>query len=67
MDVDMDMDPEVMNLSLSDPRCVQAAEGCIAFYAAENASQAAIPWASQFDYGHYVTYYWVIILGLVFL
>jgi predicted ferric reductase len=62
--MDMAMDPEVMNLPLSDPRCVQAAEGCMAFGAAANASQAAIPWASQFDYGHYVTWYWIVALGL---
>jgi len=66
MDMDMGaMDPEVMNLPLTDPRCIRAAEGCMAFWAAENASQAAISWASQFEYGHFLTYYWVAILGLL--
>jgi cytochrome b561 len=62
----MPMDPTVANLTLSDPKCVQAAEACIAFYAAENASQEAVPWASQFEYGHWATYYWVIIVGVLF-
>jgi len=66
MDMDMGaMDPEVMNLPLTDPRCIRAAEGCIAFWAAENNSQDAIPWASQFEYGHYLTYYWVVAIGLL--
>jgi hypothetical protein len=60
-------DPTVANLSLSDPKCIQAAEACIAFYAAENASQAAVPWASLFEYGHWTTYYYIIIMGLLFL
>jgi hypothetical protein len=63
----MTMDPTVANLSLSDPKCIQAAEACTAFYAAENASQAAVPWASQFEYGHWTTYYYVIIIGVLFL
>jgi hypothetical protein len=63
----MTMDPTVANLSLSDPKCIQAAEACTAFYAAENASQAAVPWASLFEYGHWTTYYYVIIIGVLFL
>jgi hypothetical protein len=63
----MTMDPTVANLSLSDPKCIQAAEACTAFYAAENASQAAVPWASLFEYGHWTTYYYVIIVGVLFL
>jgi predicted ferric reductase len=54
---------ELNGLPLSDPRCRN--ESCMAYLDAENASQAAIPWASLFDYGHWLTYYWVIILGLL--
>lgn len=56
MDMSMPSDPAVANLSLDDPKCVQAAEDCKAFSVAENASQAAVSWAGQFLYGHYVTY-----------
>jgi hypothetical protein len=67
MDMTMPMDPTIANLSLDDPKCRQAAEACIAFYAAENASQEAIPWASLFKYGRWATYYYVAILFLLFL
>lgn len=64
----MDMpDPSVANLSIDDPKCVQAAEACIAFYAAENASQEAVPFPDLFKYGHWTVYYYVIIIGLLFL
>src|ERR1700760_2967265 len=63
--MDMQCDPAVVDLPTSDPLCIKAAECCTAFYAAENASQASVPWAGQFEYGHWVTYYWVILLGLV--
>jgi len=53
------------NLSLSDPNCID--ESCEAFLNAENDSQAQIPFASQFLYGHWVTYYYVVILGLLML
>jgi predicted ferric reductase len=62
--MDMDCDPGVVNLPLSDPRCIQAVECCTAFYAGENESQTVTPWALQFEYGHWLTYYWVIIVGL---
>ena len=58
-------DPTVTGLPLSDPRCVQAPNDCIAFVAATNDSQTVTPWAGQFDYGRYTTYYWVIILGVL--
>jgi hypothetical protein len=67
MDMSMPTDPSVANLPITDPKCVQAVEACTAFYAAENASQAAIPWADLFEYGHWATYYWIIIVGLLFL
>ena len=53
------------NLSLSDPNCTD--ESCQAFLNAENESQAAVSWAFQFQYGHWVTYYYVIIIGLLLL
>lgn len=60
----MPSDPTVANLPLSDPQCVLAGEACIAFYAAVNASQAATPWAGQFAYGRWLSYYYVGILGI---
>lgn len=47
------------------PTVCEAVEASTAFYAAKNASQDGIPWASQFTYGHYVTYYWVGIAGVL--
>lgn len=58
-------DPAVADLPLWDPRCYTAVECCIAFYAGENRSQEITPFAEQFRYGHYTTYYWVVIVGLV--
>ena len=56
----MPYDPLVVNLSLSDPNCINAEDECTAYYAAQNASQDEISWAYQFEYGHWVTYYYVI-------
>lgn len=61
------VDPTVVNLPLSDPRCVAAAEACTAFYAAENYSQEVTPWAGQFEYGHWATYYYVCIIFILML
>lgn len=58
-------DPSIANLPLTDPRCIN--ESCTAFYAAENASQAATPWAGQFEYGHWVTWYYLTIIGVLLL
>ena len=52
----------VANLPLSDPRCNSVA--CTAFYAAENASQAAVSYSWQYQYGHWTTWYY---LGFIFL
>lgn len=60
MDMSVPYNPDVVNLSLSDPDCINAGDECNAFYAAQNASQAAVSWAYQFEYGHWVTYYYVI-------
>ena len=60
MDMSVPYDPAVANLSLSDPNCINAGDECTAYYAAQNASQAAVSWAYQFEYGHWATYYYVI-------
>ena len=55
-------------LPLSDPRC--NSDACIAFSSGHNASQAQISWASQFEYGKWTTYYyiiWIVIFALVYL
>ena len=56
------VDPIITNLPLSDPACIRAAEACTAFYAAANASQAAVPWVGQIAYGRWLMYYWVCLL-----
>lgn len=48
------------NLPLSDPSCSN--ETCLAYAAAEAASQAQVSWASQFEYGHYTAYFFSIII-----
>lgn len=53
------------DLPLSDPRCVAAKKNCTAYSAAANASQAATPYAGQFEYGKWATYYYVVILFLL--
>lgn len=49
------------DLPLSDPRCKN--DSCIAYHKAHVASQAQISWASQFLYGHYVAWFYAIILA----
>ena len=51
----MTPDPNIANLPLSDPRC--NSEACNAFYAGENASQAAVSWTFQAEYAHWTTGY----------
>ncbi|KAL2074944.1 hypothetical protein VTL71DRAFT_8724 [Oculimacula yallundae] len=43
-------------LPLTDSRCNSTT--CLAFKAAQDASQAEIPFASQFVYGHYMVFYY---------
>lgn len=59
----MDCEPGLADLPLSDPRCVKGTYRCLDFWVGENASQAAIPRIDQIAYGHWMTYYWVIIVG----
>ncbi|KAJ5758451.1 ferric reductase like transmembrane component-domain-containing protein [Penicillium odoratum] len=49
-------------LPLSDPFC--NTEACLAFAKAQKASQSAISYAHQFDYGHYTTWYYLATLGV---
>ena len=58
----MTPNPAIANLPLSDPRC--NSEACIAFYAGENASQAAVSWKFQAEYARWTTWYY---LALIFL
>ena len=59
--MDMGMgDSALANLPLSDPRCINSS--CIAFDAATNRSQEITPWAGQFEYGHWTTWYYIVIL-----
>ena len=51
----------IANLSISDPRCNN--DSCSAFKAAHAASQAAVSYTWQFEYGHWTTWYYIIIIG----
>ena len=55
-------DSPIANLSLSDPRCNN--DSCKAFAAAHAASQAAVSYTLQFEYGHGTTWYYVLLVGL---
>ena len=64
----MDMgggDSAVANLPLSNPACNTS--DCIAFEAASNQSQLVTPWAGQFEYGHWTTWYYLVIIFIVML
>ncbi|KAI1333190.1 ferric reductase like transmembrane component-domain-containing protein [Xylariaceae sp. FL0255] len=52
----------IENLPLSDPRC--NSDACAAYYLAHKASQLNIPFGPQFYYGHYVAWYYVVVVGL---
>ena len=62
MDMETPVDPAVANLPLSDPGCNSS--DCTAFALAINISQTVTPFAGQFDYGHYATWYYLAILVL---
>ncbi|ORY04196.1 ferric reductase like transmembrane component-domain-containing protein [Clohesyomyces aquaticus] len=55
--------PSMTYLPLDDPNCIN--ESCTAFYAAENASQAAIPFDSLNVYGHWMTWFYLAIIGVL--
>ena len=52
----------IKDLPLSDPLC--ANDSCTAFQAAGNLSQKEISYALQFQYGHWVTWYYAIFVFL---
>lgn len=54
--------PTIANLPLSDPRCNNIS--CTAFYAAYNYSQATVSFYRQFDYGHWLAWYYAIFIFL---
>jgi hypothetical protein len=53
-------DPSIAHLPLSDPRCNNGS--CVAFQAAYNASQAQVLYKWQYEYGHWTTWYYVIVI-----
>ena len=54
------MDSYITDLPLSDPRC--ANDSCLAFQAAHNLSQKLVSYYRQYDYGHWVAWYYAIII-----
>lgn len=60
-------DPSLVNATINDPACVRAGDACPAFAAAHKASQAAVSYYHQFDYGHYVSWYLLATLGIYML
>ena len=58
-------DPIVANLSLNDPRC--NSDDCLAFEAAHNYSQATVSYYYQYEYGHWTTWYYLIVIFLFML
>jgi hypothetical protein len=56
------IDSPTENLTLSDPRCNN--DSCKAFYNAHQLSQKLTSYAHQYDYGHYISWYLVVCLGV---
>lgn len=50
------------NLTLSDPKCNN--DSCKAFYEAHQLSQKEVSYNHQFEYGHYVSWFLLVALGL---
>lgn len=50
------------NLTLSDPRCTS--DACKAFYDGHQLSQKLVSYYRQYDYGHYVTWFYLACIGL---
>jgi hypothetical protein len=53
-----------VNLPLSDPRCRN--DSCAAFKNGHTASQAAVSYYHQYDYGHYVVWIYTGLIGIYF-
>ena len=60
---DMEEDPSLRPLPLSDPRC--NSDACLAFEIAHNYSQTTVSYYRQYDYGHWVAWYYSIIIFLL--
>ena len=53
-------DSSIRDLPLQDPRCIN--DSCLAFLAAHTLSQAQVSYTLQFEYGRWVTWYYLIII-----
>lgn len=51
------------NLTLSDPRC--NSDACKAFYEGHQQSQKNVSYNHQYDYGHYVTWFYLACVGVL--
>ena len=60
-----EMDSAIKYLPLDNPQCNN--DSCLAFQAAHNLSQAEVSYYLQFEYGHWVTWYYSAILGIAVL
>ena len=58
-------DPSVKSLPLSDPRCRD--DSCLAFEAAHNESQKVVSYYYQYEYGHWTTWLYVILVFIFML
>lgn len=52
----------IENLTLSDPKC--NSDACKAFYEGHQLSQKLVSYNHQYDYGHYVTWFYITCIGL---
>lgn len=59
------VDPSVANLTLNDPRC--NSDSCLAFEIAHNESQATVSYMFQYEYGHWTTWFYLIVIFLFML
>ncbi|KAL6722370.1 hypothetical protein ACLMJK_001477 [Lecanora helva] len=57
--------PAIKDLPLTDPRCNNIS--CTAFYAAYNHSQATLSYYRQYDYGHWLAWYYAAFIFIAML
>ena len=60
-----DADPSIRNIPLSDPNCRN--DFCLAFEAAHNLSQKEVSYYYQFEYGHWTTWLYIILVFIFML
>ena len=53
--------PALQNASVNDPACITAGDACPAFQAAHTLSQKEVSYYHQYDYGHYVSWFLVVL------